>query len=246
MAVLSDIHGNRWALEAVLDDMARRGLSRCVNLGDCAYGPLDPAGTMRLLMARGDPTVRGNEDRVLCEPGSAGAAAAQGTTLGYVWQQLEPEQLSWLAGLPVTLGLDDELLLFHGTPDRDDEYLLHAVTAAGATRRTGADVEKRLAGVQARVVLCGHDHIPATLRLSDGRMAVNPGSVGLPAYRDDIPRPHAMEAGTPHARYCILTSSGRDWNAEQVAIAYDWPAAAEAALRNGRPDWARWLATGCS
>ena len=39
-AVLSDIHGNRWVLEAVLDDIRRRGIRDLVNLGDCLYGPL--------------------------------------------------------------------------------------------------------------------------------------------------------------------------------------------------------------
>jgi hypothetical protein len=82
--------------------------------------------------------------------------------------------------------------------------------------------------------------------LPGGRMVVNPGSVGLPAYRDDLPHPHVMETGTPRARYCILTPVLGGWTAEPIAVAYDWPAAAEAALRNGRPDWARWLATGCA
>ena len=55
------------------------------------------------------------------------------------------------------------------------------------------------------VVLFGHDHLPALLSLPDGRLLVNPGSVGLPAYRDDLPFPHAMEAGSAHARYSIVT-----------------------------------------
>lgn len=243
IAVLSDIHGNRWALEAVLDDLSGRGIAGYVNLGDCVYGPLDPAGTIRLLMAHDHPTVRGNEDRVLCEPGAAGAHAA---TVGHVLRQLEPEYLAWLSNLPLTLTLEDELLLCHGTPERDDAYLLHDVTAAGAVRRTAAELERRLAGVGARVVLCGHDHIPAAITLPGGRKVVNPGSVGLPAYRDDVPHGHEMENGTPHARYSILARGPGGWTVEPVAVPYDWPAAAEAALHNGRPDWARWLATGCA
>ena len=72
VAVLSDIHGNRWALEAVLDDIRRRGIRDMVNLGDCLYGPLDPAGTARMLMGLDMPTVSGNEDRIILdEPGPA-------------------------------------------------------------------------------------------------------------------------------------------------------------------------------
>ncbi len=243
LAVLSDIHGNRWAFEAVLDDLSRRGIAGYVNLGDCVYGPLDPAGTIRLLMAHDQPTVRGNEDRRLCEPGAAGSHPA---TVGYVLRQLEPEHLAWLSGLPLTLTLENGLLLCHGTPERDDAYLLHDITPKGAVRRTAVDLERRLASVRASIVLCGHDHLPYSLTLPGGRRLVNPGSVGLPAYRDQDPHAHAMAAGTPHARYAILSHAPDGWNVEPVAVAYDWPAAAQSALRNGRPDWACWLATGCA
>ena len=53
-------------------------------------------------------------------------------------------------------------------------------------------------------MLCGHSHIARAVRLSDGRLIVNPGSVGSPGYRDIHPFPHVMEAGTPDARYAIL------------------------------------------
>jgi 3',5'-cyclic AMP phosphodiesterase CpdA len=45
IALISDIHGNSWALDAVLEDINQRGIDQIVNLGDCVYGPLDPAGT---------------------------------------------------------------------------------------------------------------------------------------------------------------------------------------------------------
>jgi len=59
IAVISDIHGNRWALEAVLEDIDREGTDKIVNLGDAVYGPLDPAGTADIIINRGIPTVRG-------------------------------------------------------------------------------------------------------------------------------------------------------------------------------------------
>ena len=49
LAVIADIHGNRWALEAVLQDIDRRGIQQIVNLGDHLTGPLDPAGTAEFL-----------------------------------------------------------------------------------------------------------------------------------------------------------------------------------------------------
>ena len=67
----------------------------------------------------------------------------------------------------------------------------------------------------------------------------------MPAYTDDNPVPHAMESGTPHARYAVLTRGpGGVWSAELRAVAYDWDQAAQQAMANGRPAVAQWTATG--
>jgi predicted phosphodiesterase len=68
LVVIADIHGNRWALEAVLQDINRRGVGQIVNLGDHLTGPLDPAGTADLLIGRDMVNVRGNDDRALFSP----------------------------------------------------------------------------------------------------------------------------------------------------------------------------------
>lgn len=67
LAVIADIHGNLPALEAVLADIAARGLTRLVNLGDCVAGPLWPSETFARLAALEVPTVRGNHDRWVVE-----------------------------------------------------------------------------------------------------------------------------------------------------------------------------------
>ena len=67
IAVIADIHGNLPALEAVLADIAGRGIAAVFNLGDCASGMMWPGETAALLMARGFPTVRGNHDRWVSE-----------------------------------------------------------------------------------------------------------------------------------------------------------------------------------
>lgn len=64
-AVLADIHGNALALDAVLRDMDKLGVSTAVNLGDFFSGPLEAGRTASLLMARGFPSIRGNHDRYL-------------------------------------------------------------------------------------------------------------------------------------------------------------------------------------
>ena len=241
LAVLSDIHGNRWALEAVLDDARRRGIRDMVNLGDCLYGPLDPAGTAAMLIELGLPTARGNEDRIILEPAERHPGAP---SLRFVQSRIRPEHLRWLRELPATAVFAGDFFLCHGAPERDDEYLAREVTPAGSGLSPAAVVDRKLGAVAQPVILFGHDHLPAWMSLSGGRQAINPGSVGLPAYRDDLPFPHAMENGSPHARYSVVRRSPSGLTVENIAVAYDWQNAAATADKNGRPDWAFALRTG--
>ncbi len=71
LAVISDIHGNLLALEAVLADIAERGVDAIVNLGDCVTGPLWPRETFERLAELDLPTVRGNHDRWIVEKAEA-------------------------------------------------------------------------------------------------------------------------------------------------------------------------------
>lgn len=240
IAVISDVHGNRWALEAVLDDVDRRAPDGLLDLGDSVYGPLDPGGCAAMLMERRIPSVCGNEDRVILES----PAGSDSATLVYTRSCLSSEQRRWLERLPAVANVSSELFCCHGSPERDDEYLLEDVSRRGVALRPAEELTRRLAVVHRPVVLCGHSHFPRTIGLQDGRLIVNPGSVGLPAYRDAVPVPHAMETGSPHARYAILEKSGAGWRVELVSVPYDWEAASLAAAANGRADWAEWLRTG--
>lgn len=240
IAVLSDIHGNQWALEAVLADIRQRGIERIVNLGDVLYGPLDPRGTADLLMPLEIPTVCGNEDRLVFTE----VDDKLSPTLQYVCNELQDCQEIWLRGLPQTAVIEEMLFLCHASPSSDSNYLLWDVHPTGAVRRTPADVLRVVSDVDQPVILCGHDHVPHSVRLPSGQLVVNPGSVGLPAYADDRPYPHVMETGTPHARYAILHKTGNTWEARHFMVSYDWETAARCAVRNGRADWASWLQTG--
>ena len=80
--------------------------------------------------------------------------------------------------------------------------------------------------------------------LSDGSIVVNAGSVGLPAYSLNLPVPHKMEAGTPHARYALAENAGDGWHVSLRAVPYDWGKAAALAVSNGFPEWTKALRTG--
>lgn len=240
IAVMSDIHGNIRALDAVLEDVRGRGIEDIVNLGDSVYGPLDPAGTADLLMDSGIKSISGNQDRILFDRSEE---VLRSTDHRFVLGRLNRAHLEWLDHLPSTRVLGG-VLFCHGTPASDDAYLLERITDRGVVLDEDAAIRARLGGVREEVVFCGHSHVPRTIRSSDGRLVVNPGSVGLPAYTDDVPYPHAMEAGTPHARYAILSRSPRGYGVEHVLVPYPWEEAATVATRNGREDWARWIKTG--
>lgn len=241
VAVLSDIHGNRWALEAVLSDIGRRGIRDLVNLGDCLYGPLDPAATAAMLIELDLPTVAGNEDRILLEDQ---ALHTDSPSLPFVQANLKPEHRQWLKTLPFTTCVFEDFFLFHGTPEKDNEYLLQEVLADGVRRRPEAQLAAMLKSTPQPLLLCGHDHTPALVRLDNGRHIINPGSVGLPAYRDHAPFPHLMEAASPHARYSIVSRWNSGVAVQNIAVPYDWESAAATAEKNGRPDWARYLRNG--
>lgn len=240
-AVLSDIHGNRWALEAVLRDLEARGVREVLDLGDSVWGPLDPTGTATLLMKRDVIAVRGNEDRLLTETEIDEEKLALRES---VKSRLSPDQRRWLAERPATREWRDAAFLCHGTPADDTEYLLREVRGGKVRLREEEEVVARLESVSRSLVLCGHDHRAHTMTLADGRLVVDPGSVGLPAYTDDHPAPHTMAAGDPRARYALVTETDGSFTVEQIALDYDWRSAARAAFRGQRADWAEWLATG--
>ena len=79
-AAIADIHGNYAALEAVLADIAALGIGEVVNLGDHLSGPLEPQRTADLLIARGFPSIRGDQDRILVELGPAGTSRRSTTS----------------------------------------------------------------------------------------------------------------------------------------------------------------------
>jgi predicted phosphodiesterase len=240
LAILSDIHGNRWALEAVLDDLSRTPVDATINLGDSLWGVLDPAGTADLLMSLPMRSVRGNTDRDLLAPPTPLAPSIEThsraalTGARRVWlEQHEPPFVT------------DGVLACHGTPGDDSRTLLEDVTEQGARRRSGAEVGAVLGQLQdVSIVLCGHSHVPGIVQVPGGPLVMNPGSIGLPAYRHHVPHPHRMESGSPHARYALIEGRGGWWRVELRAVVYDWAAAAARADEIGRADWAHALRTG--
>ena len=240
VAVLSDIHGNADALQAVLADVKRRGPDAIVNLGDCFSGPLDVVRTHELLSGAAiTATVRGNHDRALLDP-----AAMDG------WDRMAAPKVTaglrdWLAALQPTAVLDD-IFFCHATPQDDTSYWIDAYTDDGMARRAElAGIEEKAAGISQKVMLCGHTHVARMLHLPDGRLIVNPGSVGSPGYVDDAPRDaRRVSAGTPAASYATLDRIAGRWSASLHLVPYETGPAVALAQAHGAADWVRALSTG--
>ncbi|MCP4150935.1 MAG: metallophosphoesterase family protein [bacterium] len=244
VAVISDVHGNRWALEAVLEDIDKKGVDCIVNLGDSLYGPLDPAGTADLLIERDILSISGNEDRALIEEP---LDLDSHQSLDFTFKELNSLHLKWLRDMPFSTVVDEKIYLCHGTPDSDCVYMLEKVTANGVKVKTGRDIAKTISVVEQTIVCCGHTHIPRTLYLEDCTYVINPGSVGLQAYTDVLPHDHVMECGNPLAKYAIVTTGNNSdliKQIEHIEVVYDWSRASKAAKINGREDWSQWLITG--
>lgn len=239
LALLSDIHGNIAALEAVLADIRARGGAEIINLGDSLSGPLYPAETANRLMALGITSIQGNHERQL-----QGNPASMNASDAYAHRQLTAAHRDWIASQPATLWLTEDVFLCHGTPQSDLDYFLETIEPSATRAATREEATMRAGLITAALILCGHSHTPRQVTLTDGRIVLNPGSVGLQAYDWDRPYPHKMETGSPKARYAFLTKSPGGWHSEFIAVDYDWETAARRAETNDRPDWARALRSG--
>lgn len=248
IAAISDIHSNVFALGAVLADIKHRHVDQIVNLGDILYGPIAPKATYELLMTHRDDiiTIRGNQDRQIYEATTTDLAS--NSTLNFIIEDLPKEAITWMRSLPFDCRLSEDIYLCHGSPTDDMIYLLEDIATGEPIVRSDAAVLALLNEIDNKVIVCGHTHISRTVMLSSGQTIINTGSVGYPAYEDDLPIVHKMQTYSPHASYvlinCVETQQGKRWQTEHIKVAYDHEAAAALALKNGREDWAFALRTG--
>lgn len=215
VAVLSDIHGNLTALEAVLADLAREGVDQIVCLGDLAAKGPAPHEVVEQVKALGCITVRGNTDVSLLEPGLE--AEVQGLhgpmrQIGeiFLWarEQLSPADRDYLAALPPTavLQLDHgrSLLCFHGSPRSARDTIL-ATTP-------DTELEPMFRGWTQEYLAGGHTHRQLFRRFNEA-ILLNPGSVGLPSTSSGEPR--------PLAEYAILSCEPRRASVELRQVPFD-------------------------
>ncbi len=222
LAIISDVHGNVHALDAVLDDIALQGVDATLALGDFLSGPFDPVGVADRLIDLGFPSVRGNHDRYLAE-----GRDDDWHIDAFVRGMLAPRHLDWLRNLPPTAVHGEAVLLSHGTPRDDNAGWLDTMVGDHAVLAPRERIEREAEGFAYEVLLCGHTHVPRSVKLGDGRIVVNPGSVGLP-----------FDSGSPEAHYAVVEKRRAGWSVAFVSLPYDYQSAAALAIDRGYPKWA--------
>jgi putative phosphoesterase len=170
-AVLSDVHGNAVALEAVLADVDRAQPDLVVFGGDLTWGPL-PEETLRLVESVSTPAlyVRGNAERALLEPEEEPTKRSQ-----WLHARHTTAAMAFLATFAEQLSVEIEGLgrvrFCHGSP-RSDEELVTPATPAERVRALAV-------GVEERTIVSAHTHLQFDRRIA-GVRSVNAGSVGMP------------------------------------------------------------------
>jgi len=228
LAVLSDVHGNLPALEAVLDDAHQHGVGlgpgSLLVAGD-SIGGSHSRQVVERLQALGAWAIRGNnEDYLLSYHRRQAPAdwytASRWAPIRYIYSQFDAAGLDYLAALPpqrvVVVDGALPLRVVHGSPRDPIEHLVpdggaavvEQFRRAGIRPRDPRPLAELVAGVAEPLLICGHSHI-AWQRQAGGCLVVNPGSVGAPIN------------GDWRAQYALLTWHGGRWQVELRAVAYD-------------------------
>lgn len=242
IAVLSDIHSNVFALDAVIQDVKKHDVDLKTNLGDILYGPIAPKATFELLMEHEFITISGNQDRQIYQ--STDEEIKSNPTMQFILDDLGSKPLDWLKSLPFDKQLNEDVFLCHGTPKTDLVYLLEDVSKGYASLRSDNEIIDLLAGQQSKLICCGHTHIARAVNLSSGQLIVNPGSVGLQAYTDEEPVVHSMENFNYHASYSIVEKVDTEWVVQNIKVPYDYQRAVNESKKRNRKDWVHFLSTG--
>lgn len=239
VAVISDVHGNALALEAVLADIARHDVEKILNLGDHFAGPIEPKRTAELLAGLDMVAITGNTDRYLL----AGNHDDLDETDRWIVDQVRGEPMDWLGTLPATAVYGDAIFLSHGSPGSDETYWLDRRAGKDRMRvATPDEVEAELPADRLPVYCCGHTHVARVVTLSDGTVVFNPGSVGRPSFT--MGDPESAGRLSAAAAYAIVERSAGRWHVNMRQVAYDNMAASAMARAHGSDEWARDLEFG--
>lgn len=212
LACISDVHGNPWGLEACIEHAQRLDVDGYLVGGDLVGKGPKPGEVIDRVRELDAPCVQGNVDRrvleVMPEP--------RGGMPGWTAAQLSAGQHAYLSALPEREQLERagfDVLLVHGSPLSDEDFVFPSITEQALARK--------LDGAEPDVLVCGHTHLPFHRELG-GVHVVNAGTAGLPY--DGDPRPS----------YVTLNLDGEP-QAEVHRVPYDVDEVVQAVRDQGNP-----------
>jgi len=210
LAVISDIHGNLPALEAVISDLKNFDVDHVIVPGDViSFGPFSRQ-TAAIVIKNGWSVIRGNNEYFLIDYKTPRAPdewndPIQFAPTAWLDRQFDQKLKTLIASWPDTLNLRfrdaPPIQVFHGTPASPWDSLYWTLT--------DEEIEKQLCNTEADYVICGHTHLP--MDRQSGRWRIfNPGSVGVPI------------DGIFSASYMILEGNEQGWKATFRRIPFDY------------------------
>jgi len=217
IAIISDIHGNLPAFEAVIQDLQQRRIDQTVNLGDLVFRGPCPEECYTLYQEMKAPMIMGNTEEWLTNT-EAGIPEPLPAVRTWTRERLSSSALSELASLPPTLTMQVEntkILFVHGSPRSNMEGLFPSAKEA--------ELADALGGVSADILVCGHTHW-AFSRRAAGLHLVGAGSIGLPF------------DGDRRAAYAILELEGGVVSLTHLRVAYDYGRTLRLAAERGFPN----------
>lgn len=225
VAIVSDVHGNLVALEAVLDDLDRSQPDLVVHGGDLALHGSRPAECIDAIRERRWPGVLGNTDQMLWL-GPPGELPVPVDSIAWTVSALGEERLDWLRGQPLEWRLGDLLALVHAAPGD--------LWKGGRSDASDAELDALYSPLSAAVAVYCHIHRPFVRELN-GFMVANSGSVSISMDGDVRASYLLVEGGKPHVRRVeydleravadVLgsTNPSRDWIAERLRLGTSVP-----------------------
>ncbi|MGL5867709.1 MAG: metallophosphoesterase family protein [Clostridium chrysemydis] len=186
IAVISDIHGNLYALMKVLEDIEDNKVDTIVCLGDLVgYGP-HPNEVVAMIRRRKILCIKGNYDAAVCENefNFIRENTINSFTLPWTVEELRAENRHYLDNLPTSLNLNfdgNNILFVHGSPNKINEYML----------KDSEETETIMKELNYDILVSAHTHLPCAKQF-DNKLFINDGSVGKP------------KIGRPNPTYAIL------------------------------------------
>jgi len=237
LALISDIHGNHFALEAVLADIRQQGADAIVCLGDVATLGPQPLEVLATVQDIGAACIKGNHEAALLDLDRASdyqIGVTLHSSLRWCAEQLPQSDLDYMAAFAPTLELElaahQRLFCFHGSPQSNIE-IIAATTAP-------AEIDRIFGEYSAPLFVGGHTHIQM-LRQHESKLIINPGSVGSAFKRVFVPSqtPELL----PWAEYACLTCERGRVSVDLRRIPFDIDALTALLARSDIPirDW--WL-----